>query len=162
MSKYPWQDQQDKRKEERKIRKAVKKAKAKPIDAALWKAFSIYIRVRDADENGVCKCFTCGRLTIWNKNTDCGHGIGRQHKATKYNEKNNHAQCKKCNGFEGGMREKYKEEMNKRYGGYTWELMEIAARKSVKLGVNEIDTLTKQYENMANIIIKNKGLKISN
>lgn len=115
------------------IRRYPKKTKKKEPDADLWDIFSKYIRLRDADENGICTCFTCGRRTVWNKNTDCGHGIPRQHKATKYNEQNNHAQCKKCNGFEGGMREVYKVEMDERYGKGTWDNMLIKSRQVVKL-----------------------------
>ena len=114
-------------------------------DKKLWKVFSEYIRRRDSDENGFGSCFTCGRIIHWKKG-DCGHGIGRQHKGTKYNEKNNHLQCKHCNGFEGGKREKYKEEMNKRYGENTWELMESAAKKPYKGSQFELDILENYYK----------------
>lgn len=113
-------------------------------DAKLWKAFSTFIRLRDADENGYCRCFTCGLVRHW-KQLDCGHGIGRQHKATKYHEQNNHAQCKRCNGFEGGMRERYKEEMDKRYGAGSWDKMEVMARTTCKRGKFEIEMMTKYY-----------------
>jgi hypothetical protein len=101
------------------------------IDTKLWKVFSEYIRLRDSDDNGNCRCFTCGLIRPW-KQMDCGHGIGRQHWATRYNEKNNHAQCKKCNGFEGGKREVYKERVNKLYGPQTWDLLELTSRKPAK------------------------------
>lgn len=120
-------------------------------DKKLWKVFSLYIRMRDAEENGICKCFTCGYVNHYSK-MDCGHGIGRQHWATRYNEKNNHAQCKRCNGFEGGRREVYKERMNERYGPNTWELMELASKKAKKLSQFEIDTLEKHYKSL----LKNK------
>jgi hypothetical protein len=90
---------------------------------------------------------------------DCGHGIGRQHLGTKYSEKNNHAQCKKCNGFEGGMREIYKERMNKKYGPQTWELLEIAARKYVKWSQFEIDALEKYYKKEVEILKSEKILQ---
>lgn len=114
-------------------------------DKKLWKVFSEYIRLRDADEQGYCKCFTCGLIRHW-KQMDCGHGIGRQHKGVKYNEKNNHAQCKKCNGFEGGMRERYKQEMDKRYGAGTWDLMELASKAPSRWTQFEIDALEKYYK----------------
>ena len=77
---------------------------------------------------------------------DCGHGIGRQHWGTKYNEKNNHAQCKPCNGFEGGKREVYKVEVDKRYGAGTWDKMELLSRVVTKRPSQfEIDTLRNHY-----------------
>ena len=114
-------------------------------DKKLWQAFSIFIRLRDANEDGMCTCITCGRMNHWKK-MDCGHGIGRQHWATRYNEKNNHAQCKPCNGFEGGKREVYKIEVDKRYGAGTWDKMELLSRVVTKKPSQfEIDTLRNHY-----------------
>ncbi len=114
-------------------------------DAKLWKIFSEFIRLRDTDQEGFGKCFTCNRIIHWKKG-DCGHGLGRQHKATKFNECNNHLQCKTCNGFEGGKREVYKEEMDKRYGSDTWNKLEIASRQICKRGKFEIEMMTEYYK----------------
>lgn len=114
-------------------------------DKKLWKVFSEYIRRRDADENGFCKCFTCGLVRHW-KQGDCGHGIPRQHWSTRYAEKNNHFQCKKCNGFEGGKREVYKVEVDKKYGKGTWDLLEIMSKQKSKIGQFEIDAMEKYYK----------------
>lgn len=127
-------------------------------DAKLWTIFSLYIRLRDSDENGICKCFTCSRRAYFKK-MDCGHGIGRQHKATKFDEKNNHAQCKVCNGFEGGKREEYKKEMNERYGPQTWELMEIKARQPFKWSRFEFTELEKDYKKKVALLIAEKNLQ---
>jgi hypothetical protein len=126
-------------------------------DNKLWKVFSEFIRLRDADENGMAYCFTCGLLRHWKKG-DCGHGIGRQHKSTKYNEKNNQFQCKKCNGFEGGMRERFKENMDRRYGNGTWDLMELMAKKPVKWGQFEIDAMTAHYKQLVSELKKAKNI----
>ena len=132
---------------------------AKMRDDRLWKWFSIYIRLRDSDENGYGKCFTCGKIIFWKKG-DCGHGIGRQHMATKYNEKNNHLQCKYDNGLEGGMRERYKEEMNKRYGAYTWDLMEMESKKRFTWSAFEIEALTEHYKKEVHSLLKQKNLSL--
>lgn len=114
-------------------------------DKKLWKAFSEYIRLRDADENGICKCFTCGLRRHW-KQMDAGHGLGRQHWGARYNEKNVHAQCKRCNGFEGGKRDVYKENVDKIYGHGTWAFMELACKRAKKLSQFEVDVLEKHYK----------------
>lgn len=126
-------------------------------DDKLWKVFSTYIRLRDADENGLCKCFTCGFTADW-KRFDAGHGIGRQHKATKYDERNNHAQCKRCNGFEGGKREVYKEEVNKRYGPQTWEKLEVMSRMTCKRDAYEIQIMIRYYAEKVKELRKQKHL----
>ena len=114
-------------------------------DAKLWKIFSEFIRLRDSDSNGVAQCITCGRTASW-KAFDCGHGIGRQHKATKYDERNNHAQCKKCNGFEGGQQAIYKEEVEKRYGKGTWDILILKSRQVCKRGKVEIQVMEEYYK----------------
>ena len=126
-------------------------------DAKLWKVFSEFIRLRDSDSQGICKCITCGLVKPW-KLMDCGHGIGRQYKSTKFNEKNNHAQCKRCNGFDGGKREVYKVEMDKRYGHGTWDKMEIASRTVCKRSVFEIKVMTEYYKKEVARLKQEKGL----
>lgn len=127
-------------------------------DNKLWKVFSNYIRLRDANGEGYCTCITCGFTANW-KRFDCGHGIPRQHQSTKYNEQNNHAQCKKCNGFEGGKREVYKEEVDKRYGSGTWSRLEILSRTTCKRGQFEIDVLTEHYKKLVAEMKASKDLK---
>lgn len=126
-------------------------------DAKLWKVFSEYIRLRDADGDGVCKCFTCNFTADW-KRFDAGHGIGRQHKATKFDERNVWAQCKRCNGFEGGKREVFKEEVNKRCGPQTWEKLEVMSRMTCKRDQFEIEVMTKHYKKLVDELRKTKHL----
>lgn len=123
-------------------------------EATLWRWFSIYIRLRDSDENGFCKCFTCGRVIHW-RVMDCGHGVPRQHKATKYNEQNNHAQCKRCNGFEEGRKDIYSRRVDELYGSGTWDKLLLASRQPCRRSNYEISLMTETYKamvfNLANI-----------
>ncbi|MFO0447615.1 MAG: recombination protein NinG [Pseudomonadota bacterium] len=126
-------------------------------EQVLWPVFSLYIRLRDSDKDGIGRCFTCGRPKHY-KDADCGHGIPRQHKATKYNETNNHLQCKPCNGFQGGMREKYKEAMDRKYGAGTWDKMLIASKGISKLGKTEIDIMAAHYKKEGQRLLAEKKL----
>lgn len=89
---------------------------------------------------------------------DAGHGIPRQHKATKYHEQNNHFQCKHCNGFEGGKREVYKIAINKKYGPQTWEKLEVMSRMTCKRDWFEIQVMTKYYQEKVKELRKQKHL----
>lgn len=128
-------------------------------DKKLWTWFSVYIRLRDASHGGICRCFTCGRIAEWTK-MDCGHGVGRQHKATKFHEQNNHAQCKRCNGFEEGRKDVYCKQVDKLYGFGTWDKLLILSRSTVKRTQFEIDALTEYYKLKAKEMAKDKGVKI--
>lgn len=91
---------------------------------------------------------------------DCGHGIKRQHMATKYHEHNNHAQCKLCNGPAGsGKPKEYRAEMNKRYGPGKWEEIELLARTVCKFGQFEISTMMFYFTEEVNKMKAAKNLK---
>ena len=77
------------------------------------KPFHEYIRRRDANNNtGYCNCISCGK-NIHFTESDAGHFIGRQHLSTRYDERNVHAQCRKCNRFEYGRQYEYSIELGK-------------------------------------------------
>ena len=132
-----------------------KKKLKKISEAMLWDMFSMFIRLRDADENGICRCFTCGAFRHWKK-IDCGHGVPRQYASTKYHEQNNHAQCKNCNGFEGGMREIYKQKMNEKYGIHAWDFMVLRSREVCKRGPFERSVLYQYYKTQVEKLKKQK------
>ena len=133
--------------------------KSKPDpEAKLWKEFSIYIRVRDADRTGMVRCITSGRLIHWTK-TDCGHGISRGIWSTKYHEQNNHAQSRKDNRYKEGCKDQYAKEVDRRYGYGTWDRLIILSKATKKnFTPEEIDRLTEYYRSEANRIKKEKGL----
>lgn len=124
----------------------------------LWKVFSEFIRLRDAAPfTGYVKCFTCPAVKHW-KEMDCGHGISRQHASTKYNEVNNHGQCKHCNGFNGGMTDVYAKEVDKRYGKGTWDKLRIASRQIVKRGNVDFEIMHRFYAGLVAKLKKEKSL----
>lgn len=88
----------------------------------------------------------------------CGHGHGRQHLATKYEEANNRPQCGPCNGFEGGKREIFKEKMDKEHGAGTWERLELKSRQVFHLDDFEIEELRKYYSEEVKKLKKEKDL----
>lgn len=129
----------------------------KAAENKLWKWFSLWIRLRDTDENGYGKCITCGRVIHYKKG-DCGHGIPRQHKATKYNEMNNSLQCKPCNGFEGGKREVFKQRVDERWGPGTWDKLELMSRSVCKRGAFEYEVMATYYKGEVEKLKKMKSI----
>ena len=78
-----------------------RKPKRKNLIKKLDTIFSKYIRLRDADKEGYCRCCTCGEKTHWSK-IQAGHFISRKHYSTRWDEANVNAQCVKCNVFKYG------------------------------------------------------------
>lgn len=127
-----------------------KKRKQKPKNLSyykkkLWKVFSQYIRLRDADKNGYCTCISCGKKMFWKK-SQAGHFIPRSLSNFLYfNEKNVNAQCYRCNCILGGNLFEYAIALNKRYGeGTAMELRE-QKRELKKYTIQELKDLISFY-----------------
>jgi len=86
---------------------AVKKKTQKYWKTKIDKVFHEYIRRREADnDSGYCKCISCNKPIHFTE-SDAGHFISRAKMATRYDEQNVHAQCRKCNRFEYGRQFEY-------------------------------------------------------
>ena len=121
------------------------KTKKKPdLKAKLDKVFSEYIRKRDTN-NGVFRCISCGRLLPYEQ-ADCGHYINRQHMATRFDEMNCNAQCRKCNRFSEGNMSGYRFGLVKKYGEQKVVLLESKKNSVRKFSDFEYQVLIKYYQ----------------
>lgn len=119
--------------------------------------FSEYIRLRDANENGFCRCVTCGNMWQW-RLIQNGHYIDRRHIASRYDERNCHAQCPKCNiGLRGNL-ETYKRTIVEKYGVKTLEELESAKRSVKKWTVSDYQDRIAYYKTEVKRIKKEKCL----
>ena len=87
----------------------------KQLEAILWKWFSLFIRLRNADSDGMVECITCGKVYHY-KSMDAGHFVSRNNKSTKYNEKNVNVQCPYDNRFQSGNQYQHGIMIDKIYG----------------------------------------------
>jgi len=84
------------------------------------------VKLKAADDNGMCKCWTCGVVKQWHE-MQGGHFIERGKAATKIDETNIHPQCPQCNQW--GMKNTttvlaYRDAMAEYYGAdYVDELI---------------------------------------
>jgi hypothetical protein len=94
-------------------KKISKKKKLLPLPKLIKKAdiiFSKFIRSRDSIYlNG--KCCTCGQ-----PGSQAGHFIKRGHHSVRFNPKNVHLQCGRCNHFMGGNDSEYARFIINEYG----------------------------------------------
>ena len=106
--------------------KAPKSGKSQAKKRA-WDWFSMFIRLRDADENGMVKCITCPAVRHWRDRIDAGHFVTRAKESTLFDEQNVHGQCKGCNRFQGGKSLEHGMAINAKYGAGTKERIEQKA-----------------------------------
>ena len=124
----------------------------------LDKYFSLYIRLRNATNEGVAQCFTCGKVGHYKK-LQCGHFQSRKHHSTRWNEQNCQVQCVKCNMFGQGEQWKFGIQLDRQYSeGTSRELQEIA-RTTVKFMRIEIEENIIYYKTLVRNLKKEKEIE---
>src|SRR6266481_3775812 len=61
------------------------------------KVYSLHIRLKYADDNGMVSCYTCGKRNNYKEGMQCGHFISRSHLILRYDDRNCRVQCSGCN-----------------------------------------------------------------
>ena len=118
-----------------------RKLSRKKLIEKLDSIFSKYIRLRDADKEGYCRCVTCGQKYHWKK-IQAGHFISRKHYSVRWNEENVHAQCVACNVFRSGEQYKYSLFLGNEI---SLDLLN-KSRKMVKFADYELEDMIKLYK----------------
>lgn len=120
----------------------MKKQSPKTIRIKLDAAFSHFIRKRDTDpDSGKGWCITCGLFT----ELECGHFIPRQYTATRWDDRNSHGQCSRCNRWLHGDQAAYYEALVQKYGQSTVsELMKLK-RTTRKYTRSDLESLLARY-----------------
>ena len=97
----------------------------------LDRAYSQYRRMIAADDNGIVRCATCGKLDLW-KSMDLGHYITRAIVATRWDDHNTAVQCPKCNRYMGGLQHLMREHLVLIYGLDQIEALELRSKMGGK------------------------------
>ena len=140
-----------------------KKKSKKGLKDKLWKLFSQYIRLRDAEWNGNAPCISCGKVIFW-KDLDAGHFIAKNSGDFFYFlEDNVHAQCPYCNRFLHGNLLNYRRRLIDKMGEDKVEELEYQSQLNVRLELNKIDLdyedLIRVYKDKLNELKKNKSFE---
>jgi len=114
-----------------------------------WKAFSMYIRVRDAIKTTNTLhsfiCISCGNL-VPVKNNDAGHFISGRSNSVLYHEEVVHGQCARCNNYGQGEYIKYEKAMREIYGFEKTEELKLLKWQVVKYSVPDFVDIEELYE----------------
>tara|TARA_R100000700_G_scaffold8863_1_gene12876 strand:- start:1759 stop:2157 length:399 start_codon:yes stop_codon:yes gene_type:complete len=104
------------------------------LKAKLDKLFSEYIRKRDSDHRGVCKCISCGKeAPAFGGSMHAGHLFSRRFLSIRYDPKNVNSQCSYCNTFLNGNQLKAARGVEKKWGEGTVAELESRMHTTVKL-----------------------------
>lgn len=80
-----------------------------------WKAFSEYIRSSSAGVDGLCICYTCGKVYHL-KEMDAGHWIEGHGNVVYINEAYVRPQCHSCNRYHGGNQGEFRDRIRAEIG----------------------------------------------
>ena len=132
---------------------------AKKVDykVKLDKIFSMYIRLRDCMPNGYFRCISCGQIKPFEQ-ADCGHYLNRQHMATRFSEINCNSQCRKCNRFDEGNIQGYRNGLIAKYGEQKVLLLESSKYTTKQFSDFEYKELIKYYTVLVKKLKTEKGL----
>ena len=137
------------------MKKTVSKLK-KELD----KIFSVYIRLREANEYGMCQCFTCGKVGHYKKDgMQNGHFQSRKHLSTRFDEENCQVQCVKCNVYSWGEQYKFSLALDGKYGEGKAEELQYLARTTLKISRVEYEEKISYYKSLVEKLKKEKGIE---
>jgi hypothetical protein len=115
------------------------KSERQKLIKTLDREFSIFIRRRDA-KNG---CITCGKPI-----KDAGHYIPRARHQFRWDDKNCHGQCLRCNWTLESNHDIYRLKMIELYGKDYVELIEAESHKNYHFPTGEIKVLITYYRQL--------------
>tara|TARA_R100001443_G_scaffold67364_1_gene76166 strand:- start:5409 stop:5807 length:399 start_codon:yes stop_codon:yes gene_type:complete len=111
--------------------------------------FSKYIRLKNVDKYGMCKCVTCNKKVYW-KQIQAGHFMSRKHYSTRWDEENVYPQCLACNVFRGGEQYRYSLFLGKDKSEKMYQL----SKRIIKFNNSELDYLITKYKKLVTVLEK--------
>ena len=138
------------------MKKTISKLK-KELD----KWFSLFIRLRSANEYGYCQCFTCGKVGHYKTGgMQNGHFQSRKHLATRFSEDGNcEVQCIKCNIFDSGQQYIFSLRLDEKYGEGRAQELQFLARTTLKISRVEYEEKISYYKNLVKNLKEEKQIE---
>ena len=124
----------------------------------LDKWFSLFIRLRDATDEGLVQCFTSGRVYHY-KNIHAGHFMSRKHLSTRWCDTNVQPQSVADNLFGQGEQYKFSVALDSKYGEGTAEELEVLARTIMKVSRIDYEEKISYYKEAVDKLKKEKGIE---
>ena len=124
----------------------------------LDKWFSLYIRLRDATNEGMVQCFTSGRVYHY-KSIHAGHFMSRRCLSTRWCEINVQPQSAADNLFGQGEQYKFGLNLDAKYGEGTAEELQYKARQIQKFLRVDYEEKISYYKEAVKNLKKEKGIE---
>jgi hypothetical protein len=106
--------------------------------------YSEIVRRRARNSVGMCKCCSCLKWFHWT-NMDAGHYVSRNHNSLRYDDRNVHPQCRKCNRFQEGNKAGYTLYLQSKYGPQVIADLNNEQNVITRFQVSELQEMIKNY-----------------
>jgi hypothetical protein len=124
----------------------------------LDKWFSLYIRLRDATDEGMVQCFTSGRVYHY-KSIHAGHFMSRRCLSTRWCEINVQPQSAADNLFAQGEQYKFGLNLDAKYGEGTAEDLQIKSKQIQKFARVDYEDKISYYKSLVENLKKEKQIE---
>ena len=124
----------------------------------LDKWFSLYIRLKDATDEGMVQCFTSGRVYHY-KSIHAGHFMSRKSLSTRWDETNVQPQSAADNLFGQGEQYKFGLALDAKYGEGTAEKLQFKSRQIKKFTRVDYQDLISYYKALVENLKEEKGIE---
>lgn len=139
-------------------KKAANRRKSvKSLKTSLDKVFSVFIRMRDADNEGFVRCITSGKRMWW-RDSQCGHFLSRRYNATRFHEQNSHAQSPYDNCYLAGNQYIYGLRIAEKYGEDVPQKLVELSKTDFKFSIEWLEDRVAHYTKEVERLKKEKGL----
>ena len=125
----------------------------------LDKWFSLYIRLREATDEGMVQCFTCGKVAHYKVGMQCGHFQSRSNLKTRFDEKNCQVQCVGCNMFKQGEQYRFALQLDGKYGEGTAEKLMYLSHQGIRFIRGDYEEKIGYYKSAVENLKKEKGIE---
>lgn len=130
--------------------------------ATLDRWFSLYIRLKGMDNQGLCVCVSCGKLKPWDGGkTHAGHFIGKG-KTTfmvRWDERNVGCQCYHCNSNLEGNKYNFAKHLIFKYGEGICEKLQIESTKYFNPLIFGMEQKISYYKTEVRLLKMEKGVR---
>lgn len=117
------------------------------------RVYSLYIRSRDIGK----PCITC--WAPWQENFQCGHFLSRRHLSTRWEEKNWHWQCPKCNLWGAWEQFLHSKAIDSLYGEGTADRLQELSQILTTTDQEILEYIQKYYEKLSELGVEHKPKK---
>lgn len=137
--------------------KKTKKSDRQKLINKLDTIFSEFIRLRDSNQDGICKCITSGEYFHW-RDCDAGHFITRDNMATRWEEENVNAQGRGDNRFKSGKQFEHGLAIDKKHGPGTAAKLLIKSKSPCNFEDFELEAMISYYKNAVKELKAERGM----